>query len=254
MLIWNPKNSEIQAIGHSAMVVNGSPLATLLQDGKVLITHLEYGQPRADSSNAFLFSPKTNRVTLAPRMARGRSSHQATALLDGRVLVTGEPEPSAECFDPVALRFNAMKPMIAPRALHRSVALKDGRVLLIGGVSPTRESDMPFLKGDLESMSADEIVKKAREHYEKHPPKLTPLASELEVFDPRDGSFRAVPPPPSHLQAGDGPRGGLHHVLPSGEVLFLSFNGPLKLDPGTMTWHWLGERDPAASRSGRRKG
>jgi Galactose oxidase, central domain len=87
-------------------------------------------------------------------MATGRFSHSATALPDGRVLITGgliEPgliasvDPgilavtansylgSAELYDPHTGKFTKIGPMLSRRVGHTATLLEDGRVLLAGG-------------------------------------------------------------------------------------------------------------------------
>jgi Kelch motif protein len=72
-------------------------------------------------------------------MGARRSSHTATLLLDGRVLVAGGMErngvflSSAEVFDPLARRFTPVGEMSAARVSATATRLVDGRVLIAGG-------------------------------------------------------------------------------------------------------------------------
>lgn len=83
-----------------------------------------------------------------------RAGHTATALEDGRVLLTGGgggdllfPEAELECevFDPLTRTFEATAPLSLPRTTHSATRLEDGRVLVVGGansagvVTPTCE-------------------------------------------------------------------------------------------------------------------
>jgi Kelch motif/Galactose oxidase, central domain len=86
-----------------------------------------------------------------------RSSHTATPLADGRVLVIGGStvstsaakgyvnNTSAEIYDPVANTWTPTAPMIAARSHHTATLLPDGKVLVVGGenalylVEPTAE-------------------------------------------------------------------------------------------------------------------
>jgi hypothetical protein len=82
-------------------------------------------------------------VTPAPtrqpgQMTHGRSTHTATALADGRVLVAGGYWDSltiafADVYDPNTGMFAATGPMAAPRGFFTATALADGRVLVAGG-------------------------------------------------------------------------------------------------------------------------
>ena len=69
-----------------------------------------------------------------------RSAHQATLLLDGRVLVSGGGDasnfaiPQAETFDPIAGTWSVTGSNIGARFDHAAVLLQDGRALVVGGV------------------------------------------------------------------------------------------------------------------------
>lgn len=68
-----------------------------------------------------------------------RTSHTATLLPDGRVLVVGgqtfkrEPLPSVELFDPQTETWTMAADLPAPRSNHSAARLPDGRVLIFGG-------------------------------------------------------------------------------------------------------------------------
>jgi len=71
-------------------------------------------------------------------MGAARSSHTATALPDGRILIAGGfvtpgAATGAELYDPRTDRFTALPPMQATRHSHTATLLPDGRVLLAGG-------------------------------------------------------------------------------------------------------------------------
>src|SRR6184192_830305 len=95
-------------------------------------------------------------------MAIHRSAHKATALSDGRVLITGGRNTAgiviadAEIFDPNSGESSAVAPMGTARVDHTATLLKDGRVLITGGSNAT---------GTLNS---------------------------AEIFDPSTGTFSAV--------------------------------------------------------------
>jgi N-acetylneuraminic acid mutarotase len=86
-----------------------------------------------------------------PRDLGERSSHTATPLSDGRVLVAGgataalddgslvDPLAAARVYDPTTNIWAAVGPMSTPRAGHTATLLNDGRVLVTGGISTTSE-------------------------------------------------------------------------------------------------------------------
>ncbi|PYK99143.1 MAG: hypothetical protein DME32_13225, partial [Verrucomicrobia bacterium] len=96
------------------------------------------------------------------QMAIHRSAHKATALSDGRALITGGRNTAgiviadAEIFDPNTGESSAAASMATARVDHTATLLKDGRVLITGGSNAT---------GTLNS---------------------------AEIFDPSTGTFSAV--------------------------------------------------------------
>jgi hypothetical protein len=74
-------------------------------------------------------------------MEFARSGHQATLLLDGRVLVTGgagksgEAMAHAEVFVPATETWVLTGSALTPRLGHVAALLSDGRVLIVGGAS-----------------------------------------------------------------------------------------------------------------------
>lgn len=76
-----------------------------------------------------------------------RMMHQANALPDGLVLLSGgyvkpgtAPYNSAEIYDPATGLFTPIAPMLTARTQHGAVTLKDGRVLVMGGSIVTSPS------------------------------------------------------------------------------------------------------------------
>ena len=129
---------------------NNKPFVALLAAGATLAIAM-----LVDASS----SPQVEQVG---QMAIHRSAHKATALSDGRVLITGGRNTAgiviadAEIFDPNTDESSAVAPMATARVDHTATLLKDGRVLITGGSNAT---------GTL---------------------------SSAEIFDPSTGTFSAV--------------------------------------------------------------
>src|SRR5436190_4176654 len=110
----------------------------------------------------FLPASTSPQVEQFGQMAIHRSAHKATALSDGRVLITGGRNTAgiviadAEIFDPNSGGSSAVAPMGTARVDHTATLLKDGRILITGGSNAT---------GTLNS---------------------------AEIFDPSTGTFSAV--------------------------------------------------------------
>lgn len=150
--------------GPDLNTARGQAAATLLKDGRVLVTGGFDGQRILASSE--VFDPQKNAWTavdtLAPTPDQGRMMitdaagsfasvrrhHTAVALLDGTVLVAGghgverrngtqqvlEAMRTAFLFDPATHAFTQVDSLGENRFLHQAAALHDGRGAVEGGV------------------------------------------------------------------------------------------------------------------------
>ena len=166
--IYDATKRLFSSVGSMA-VARGECTATLLQDGKVLVTGGVDHSDRALSS-AEIFDPRTNSFSFAASMMVPRSQHTATLLPDGSVLITGGGScdcPSktvyraVELYDPSIGKFIPVGSLSAARYKHTAVLLADGKVLVAGG-SDGRDS-----RG---------------------------LLSSAELYDPSSRSFNSLPP------------------------------------------------------------
>ena len=107
--------------------------ATLLKDGRVLVMGgSTQGGYSAPDDRVEIFDPQTNRWQKAARHENTDSSHTATRLADGRVLIAGGlADPSV--YDPVSDAWRAAGKLTSERCFAQSTLLPDGRILLIGG-------------------------------------------------------------------------------------------------------------------------
>ncbi|MDI3463514.1 MAG: branched-chain amino acid ABC transporter, amino acid-binding protein [Nitrospira sp.] len=119
--------------------------AARLTNGQVLITggFSSSTHPGPALNTAELYNPITNTFTaLIGRMVSTRTSHTATLLPDGKVLLAGgqitgndgNGNDSAELYDPTTQTFTVISNrMTVPRGSHVAVLLPNGTVLLAGG-------------------------------------------------------------------------------------------------------------------------
>lgn len=124
--------------------------ATLLPDGTLLVAGGLRGTDRAGQAlaSAEWYDARAGAWAPAGTMSSARSSHTATLLRGGQVLVAGgggnlgeTPGGTAEHYDPATGRWTLAAPPAAARTAHAATLLADGQVLLTGGHRvPDRES------------------------------------------------------------------------------------------------------------------
>jgi hypothetical protein len=182
-----------------------SHTATLLSDGKVLVTG---GQGGGDSAE--LYDPSTGAWSVTGNLNIPRFLHTATLLEDGKVLVAGGlPETAlntAELYDPATGLWSLTDNLNLGHYSHTATLLRDGKVLIAGG-------------GDTVNYFATDAV---------------------EVYDPATGTWS--------LTGGlnDGRLGHTATLLANGKVLVaggapnVEYDGGLSsaelYDPATQTW------------------
>jgi hypothetical protein len=129
--------------------------ATLLQDGKVLLTgggtpNMGGGFTGSGASpaatppplnTAELYDPATGTFSPTGSMEAGLMFHTANLLQDGRVLVVGAAQITessgqmiAQLYDPGSGTFSSTGSPSSIRALQTATTLNDGRVLIVGGI------------------------------------------------------------------------------------------------------------------------
>jgi hypothetical protein len=126
------------------------PTATLLNDGKVLVTGGADYQP---SGPPELYDPTTGTWAATRELARPGTRYESAALLsDGTVLVAGGAGPEAELYDPTAGSWTITGSMLQPlgfapltpqRGFVPMTPLLDGTVLAAGGEAGSAELYVP---------------------------------------------------------------------------------------------------------------
>lgn len=133
---WSPAGSlAAPRSSHTATALGDEISGT--SDRRVLVAG-GAGQGGTPLASAELYNPTTNTWTAVASLSTARSSHTATVLPDGGVLVAGGSGAggklaSSELFDPSAGGWAATGSLAAARSSHTTTVLLDGRVLLAGG-------------------------------------------------------------------------------------------------------------------------
>ena len=109
--------------------------ATLLSDGRVLVTGGWSTSSLREVASAEIYDPVTGLFTYTGSMNVPRSAHTATLLVNGQVLMSGGSSNStiAEVYDPATGLFQTVSNMTIPRIWHSATRLADGTVLIAGG-------------------------------------------------------------------------------------------------------------------------
>jgi len=124
--------------------------ATALPDGRILLAGgVDDAFSGTSSDLADIYDPALGRFASAPFTSSDRAMHAATALADGRVLLSGgwsswyPPDgfgefhtlASAEVFDPAIGGWSPVNELSLKRYAHTQTLLVDGSVLAIGGTA-----------------------------------------------------------------------------------------------------------------------
>jgi hypothetical protein len=122
--------------------------ATLLQNGKVLLTGGITGCCFNRVATAELYDPATGLFTPTGSMGSAREGHTATLLPNGQVLIAGgssgfAPVLGAEVYDPATGLFTSTGSMATGRNNHTATLLQNGTVLVVGGLDT---SHFPFVR------------------------------------------------------------------------------------------------------------
>ena len=236
------------ALGATMAVGRAMHTATVLPDGKVLITGGFSSAifPAAALNTAELYDPAVNTFTLlGSRMRSARTSHAAALLLNGQVLLTGgqadnnngDGVNTAELYDPDTRTFSSLAAtMKSPRGGHSATLLPSGKVLLAAGYyqeAGTLKSDAELYDPATQTFTslAARMVIVTESHAATRLPSGQVLISggsggggvrdTAQLFDPVGQTFRPVAAKMSAHRA------ALDATLLPGELVLVTGGAPL---------------------------
>ena len=133
--IYDPATGVWTATG-SLLIPGNSGTATLLPNGKVLVTGgFEVNNGILDAAE--LYDPETGDWTATASLTAARLTHTATLLPNGVLVAAGFNSngnvASAELFDPVSETWSVAGDLVEARQSPSATLLSDGAVLLAGG-------------------------------------------------------------------------------------------------------------------------
>jgi hypothetical protein len=200
--------------------------ATLLRDGRVLVTGGSYtspppnaGQDEVEIADAEIFDPTSEAWSAVEPLPIGRSRHAALTLTDGNVLVVGGETTSGqwltttEVYDVAANQWESLPPLArAPIGVTQAVVLPGGSVLVASyggsavldvarsGWTPTTGPGV-VPNGGLAPLPGGRVLAIYTDPYALH-------ANRAALYDPTTNSWSPTATP-----------AGWHYALPAAALL-----------------------------------
>jgi N-acetylneuraminic acid mutarotase len=234
-------------------------MATLLPDGKVLVTGGYDGTNNPSTwsfATAELYDPAAGTWTATGSMADRRESHTATLLSNGKVLVAGGKRfvydlAGAELYDPASGTWTPTGSMNVKRSSHTAALLPNGKVLVVGGSQEFNGTIYSLAQAELYDPATGTWSLTGSLAEDRYGHTTTLLSSgkvlvaggyrrgyntlaSAELFDPATGTWT----PTGHLVTARSDHTAT--LLPDGKVLVAAgINGANKAelyDPASGTW------------------
>lgn len=130
-VLYNPATNSWRNTGGLNVGRAGGHQATLLKDGRVLVTGGSSNAEDANLRDTETYDPTTGTWTRVAPLHVARGWEPTTLLADGRVLVAGGNV--AEVYDPTTDKWSIAEPRTLADGGYTASRLHDGRVLVAGG-------------------------------------------------------------------------------------------------------------------------
>lgn len=241
------------AAGANLQVPRAQHTATVLADGKVLLTGGYNSSGLVTTRTAETYDPTTETFTSTGDMSVPRKKHTATLLPDGSVLVVGGDTgsgPTAAVTNAIDLYFPtngifvATNALARPRVGHTATLLPDGRILIAGGAGTNVVEFYNCADGTVSPGGS--LVMERSGHYAALMPNGKVLfvggaGFTAEVFDPQTGVSHAVANLETNFTT------VVATAMLSGKVLVYGRTGAEVFDPDTEQFSLTGP--PLSGRS-----
>ena len=135
--IYDPATGGFQPTGSMA-TARAFHAATLLADGRVLVTGGFVAVDGSTTASAEVYDPSTGEFGPAGAMQMSRAAHSSILLTDGRVLVLGDLQasPVTDIFEPTQDLWSQGPALQPAWAASTATLLRNGKVLVFGGEGP----------------------------------------------------------------------------------------------------------------------
>lgn len=157
--LYDPKTETWQATGPLVEKRQGIWSLVVLKNGKVMLAG------EHDTLNGVeLYDPQTGKWSATGKLLTGCGGHTSTLLPDGKVLIAGGIDYSAdgtpifgsvELYDADKATWVAASSMAVPRFKHAAVRLVGGEVLVVGGTSTEPSDDRALASAEIYNPVAD---------------------------------------------------------------------------------------------------
>lgn len=202
--IYNPKTKTFSSAG-KMLYPRSEHNATLLKNGKVLITGGLDLKTMKITSSAELYDPSNNIFSISSDMCVPRHGHSSIVLEDGRVLIVGGwtegsgDGGTVEIYDPNMDSFNCVGKINNSGGSQGLLLLEDGRVFIVGGgaeiydpkdnsFTKINSSDFPQVEPGVFSIDNDNILILSRYLVSGGPSKIAPAG----IYNIKTGEYKST--------------------------------------------------------------